>query len=82
MVGPSIGRAKHPLQVSIKSASSKTDAGDNGEGEQDPGDDNESDDEEEEWFENQQTVANVKQSCAALRQQRLLAAPGVTVALE
>ncbi|RYO92050.1 hypothetical protein DL763_004806 [Monosporascus cannonballus] len=69
--GPSIGRANHPLQASIESGPSKTNAGADGKN---------GDDGDEEWFEDQQTVANVKESCAALRQQRLLTAPGVTVA--
>ncbi|RYP73509.1 hypothetical protein DL770_007759 [Monosporascus sp. CRB-9-2] len=79
--GPSIGRANHPLQASIESGSSKTNSGAAGKEEDDAEyDDDDSGDEDEEWFEDQQTVANVKQSCAALRQQRLLTAPNVSVA--
>ncbi|KAL8366663.1 hypothetical protein RB595_010500 [Gaeumannomyces hyphopodioides] len=76
--GPSIGRDKHPLQASIESWSSKTDAG-AVESEEDDAEDGDPGDEEEEWFEDQQTVTTVQQSCAALRQQRLLIAPGATV---
>ncbi|KAI1404242.1 hypothetical protein F4819DRAFT_448448 [Hypoxylon fuscum] len=78
--GPSIGRAKHPLQSSIESRSSKTKASAAEKEEDDKAEYDSSDDEYEEWFEDQQAIAKIKKSCTALRQQRLLTAPGVTVA--
>ncbi|KAM0330220.1 hypothetical protein ACHAQA_004395 [Verticillium albo-atrum] len=73
--GPSIGLERHPLQAILEpeTPGSSTDAKE-GEGE-----DDDEEEAEEEWFENQQIVANVRQSCAALRQQRLLAVPGVAI---
>jgi len=81
--GPSIGRTRHPLQEALEAASKAEPSPEKKEeeGEEEEGDsDEDDDDEEEEWFEDQQTVANVRQSCVVLRQQRLLSAPGVTVA--
>ncbi|KAE8132832.1 hypothetical protein BDV38DRAFT_287428 [Aspergillus pseudotamarii] len=76
--GRSIGRAKHPFQAKVESRASKFDTSDakkeGSESEED------SDDEDEEWFEDQETVTRIQQSCADLRKQRLLTASGVTVA--
>ncbi|KAK6512522.1 hypothetical protein TWF481_001406 [Arthrobotrys musiformis] len=75
--GPSIGRAKHPLQASIESGLSGGGSyvtrygGDDAEGEDDL------DDDEEEWF---QTAPKIAESCADLCRQRSLTIPGVTVA--
>ncbi|KAI2624052.1 hypothetical protein GGS21DRAFT_325573 [Xylaria nigripes] len=75
--GPSIRRAIHPLQVSIESESIKTNTGSTGL--EDDSEEEDSDNEDEEWFEDQQTVAKVKQSCEVLRQQRFFTPPDVNI---
>ncbi|KAK6339773.1 hypothetical protein TWF718_009167 [Orbilia javanica] len=88
--GNSIGCAKHPLQVRIESTSSGSSAGGGGgggrakdesgtESEDDTGSEDDSSYEAEEWFEDEQTVTNLKQSCEDLRQHRLLAGPDVAI---
>ncbi|KAK6523032.1 hypothetical protein TWF281_002454 [Arthrobotrys megalospora] len=78
--GPSIRRANHPLQAKIESrpGSSGTDASAANQKGDAEDDDDSSDEDDEEWFEDQRTVASVRQSCAELRHQRLRAATGVT----
>ena len=66
--GGSIGVSKHPLQLRLES---------NEANDQSSGGDDELD--TEEWFEDQQTRAQLKQSCDDLRQQRKLVIPGVNV---
>ncbi|KAI1392852.1 uncharacterized protein F4822DRAFT_392399 [Hypoxylon trugodes] len=80
--GPSIWRVKHPLQEKIEAGPGPSGYDYDTSGGDDDGENDDDDDEEEdeEWFEDQQTVASVQNSCAALRQQRLLSAPGVDVA--
>ncbi len=70
--GTSIGSPRHPLQRDFESTKIGASNGNISDSGDDDLDDN------EEWFENQQTVANVREACAALRQQYLLAPPNVT----
>lgn len=66
--GGAIGVAKHPLQTSLESASlDNLDDGDDG------------DLPVEEWFENIQTLTNLRKSCEDMREQRKRAIPGVDV---
>ncbi|KAK1490764.1 hypothetical protein CCUS01_14359 [Colletotrichum cuscutae] len=66
-----VGASTHPLQEALLKA-----PGDTGDcvG---TSDDDSDDDAEEEWFENEQIVSNIRQSCATLRQQRLLSGDAV-----
>ncbi|KAL8358016.1 hypothetical protein RB598_002685 [Gaeumannomyces tritici] len=66
--GPSIGHSKHPLQTKVESRALQGDDQSKAGGE-DVGC------EEEEWFEDQQIIATIKQSERALRQRRLRKAP-------
>ncbi|ORY01737.1 hypothetical protein BCR34DRAFT_605816 [Clohesyomyces aquaticus] len=67
--GASINRAQHPLQERIESNK----IGDVSDASSDSSSD---DDDDNEWFENPQTVTNVRYACTALRQQRSRALPG------
>ncbi|KAJ3962386.1 hypothetical protein N0V92_000863 [Colletotrichum tropicale] len=58
--GPSIGIHKHPLQARIESGRKNSDTGESDNGL------------DEEWFENDDIIAFVRQSCCALRKLRLL----------
>ncbi|KAJ0272255.1 hypothetical protein Brms1b_010445 [Colletotrichum noveboracense] len=58
--GPSIGIHKHPLQARIESGRKNSHTGEREEGM------------DEEWFENDDIIAFVRQSCCALRKLRLL----------
>ncbi|KAK4194626.1 hypothetical protein QBC40DRAFT_318891 [Triangularia verruculosa] len=69
--GPSIGRAKHPLQSRIERRTVGK--------EEDDSEDEDYEDEGDEWFENQQTLAHLNSSCDALIRQHLLRLPGVQV---
>ncbi|KAK4145847.1 uncharacterized protein C8A04DRAFT_10268 [Dichotomopilus funicola] len=78
--GASISRYQHPLQKELASTtldSARSGSFDTRRSTADSEDD-EDDDVEDEWFENQRTVANVREACAALRQQRLFAPPTVS----
>ncbi|KAF4773552.1 hypothetical protein HER10_EVM0001731 [Colletotrichum scovillei] len=66
-----VGAKTHPLQEALLKA-----PGDTGD-RVGTSDDDSDDDVEEEWFENEQIVSNVRQSCATLRQQRLLSGGAV-----
>jgi GTP-binding protein EngB required for normal cell division len=70
--GTSISRSQHPLQKSIESSKPGA-TNDN-----DSDSSNEDGDDDDEWFENPQTVANVREACTALRRQRSLALSEVT----
>ncbi|KAK0512138.1 hypothetical protein JMJ35_005266 [Cladonia borealis] len=64
--GALISRSQHPLQRNIESSKLDATSNNNSDGSDD-------DDSDNEWFENPQTVANVREACTALRRQRLLA---------
>ncbi|KAI1213276.1 uncharacterized protein F4807DRAFT_257179 [Annulohypoxylon truncatum] len=68
--GKRINRPRHPLQSKIESS------GINAVGDDDP-DDDEDDEDDCEWFDDQQIVSNLGNACVDLRQQRVLALPGV-----
>ncbi|KAK4235960.1 hypothetical protein C8A03DRAFT_36177 [Achaetomium macrosporum] len=81
--GASISRYQHPLQKEL--ASTRLDSARSGSfdtrrstADSEDDEDDEDDEVEDEWFENQRTVANVREACAALRQQRLFAPPSVS----
>ncbi len=78
--GASISRSRHPLQKELASTrldSARSGSFDTHSSTADSEDD-EDDEAEDEWFENQRTVANVREACAALRQQRFFAPPSVS----
>ena len=62
--GTSINRCRHPLQMSIESSTVGAPINDRSDS------DSDDDDPNDEWFENPQTVANVREACSALRLQR------------
>lgn len=62
--GSVINRLKHPLQEAAESAEIISVSRSNSD------DSDVSDEDEDEWFDNQQAVANLREACAALRQQR------------
>ncbi len=69
--GASINRSRHPLQMSIESSTVGANADDKSDS------DSDDDDPNDEWFENPQTVANVREACSALRLQRSHALPTI-----
>ncbi len=71
----SINCPRHPLQRDFESTKIGASNGNNSDSSDDDRDN------DEEWFENQQTVVNVKEACTALRQQHLLAPPNVAFGL-